>query len=535
VEKTSKQSSALTDNNPMPSPTTAIPLSPSPRGFFLLLSLILLASAAKPILYDTLDPDCFWHLRVGEQLLHEGIHPLHDHLSFASIREPWTPYSWLAEIGMFKLWVIGGYRAAILMTSILIIGTLAFTTMAAREMIESVRPSTDDHAESPRFLETVISIGFASFLSLPYLSFRPVTAAICLLAACVWLVIRDRRLVERSVAVWLVVPLAAFIINLHLFALLIPIWSACLLLGALIEKYRPNDADGLDELRRRARRYGTLLVLTVLACCCTPMLRGLLVTIHHYSLRDPMVASNVISEMQPFWHGSMGKVSLALVLFSLGCLIHGRSRLRPGNLAIWVITLVLLLWMGRFSPIYALAAAPLLAITLPALSDKAIRNPLLQVIIAAVVLCALGRTFAAIPGEGVALGSWLNRNGPDAPGYPVDAAAFIDIHCQARSNRLINEFTWGGYLAWRLGDRFQVLLDGRTQLYSPQFWNSVYFGGISKCKNYLTTTHAEAALLPITKSRFREPLLSLGWKSIYHDDRAEVLIPPTDLATLDNP
>ena len=51
-----------------------------------------------------LDPDCFWHIRVAEQLEREGIHPIVDQLSFASIKDPWTPYSWLAELGMKWVW-----------------------------------------------------------------------------------------------------------------------------------------------------------------------------------------------------------------------------------------------------------------------------------------------------------------------------------------------------------------------------------------------------------------------------------------------
>src|SRR6195952_2868058 len=99
------------------------PVAPSlhrPRtGFALLIALIALFAAAKAVVYDTLDPDCFWHLRVGEQLLREGVRPLTDSLSFASIREPWVPYSWLAEIGMVKIWAIGGFSAAVAVAAIM--------------------------------------------------------------------------------------------------------------------------------------------------------------------------------------------------------------------------------------------------------------------------------------------------------------------------------------------------------------------------------------------------------------------------------
>src|SRR5258706_11108422 len=99
-------------------------------GCVLLIGLVVLFSGATTILYDTLDPDCFWHLRVGQQLRQEGIHPLRDAISFASNTEVWTPYSWLAEIGMSWLWDLGGVRAAVLVTSLLtagVIGVIALT------------------------------------------------------------------------------------------------------------------------------------------------------------------------------------------------------------------------------------------------------------------------------------------------------------------------------------------------------------------------------------------------------------------------
>ena len=77
-------------------------------GFSLLLGLILLAAAGKGVLYDTLDPDAFWHLRVAEQIQRDGVRPLVDDISFSSIRQPWTPYSWLAELTMKSIWDRGG-------------------------------------------------------------------------------------------------------------------------------------------------------------------------------------------------------------------------------------------------------------------------------------------------------------------------------------------------------------------------------------------------------------------------------------------
>ena len=84
------------------------------RGFVLTIAVLALAAAGKAVLYDTLDPDCFWHLRVAAQLERDGVGSLVDEISFASIKQSWTPYSWLAELGMKALWDSAGWRAAVL-------------------------------------------------------------------------------------------------------------------------------------------------------------------------------------------------------------------------------------------------------------------------------------------------------------------------------------------------------------------------------------------------------------------------------------
>src|SRR5688572_7783764 len=82
-------------------------------GFALLTALVMLAGAGKAVLYDTLDPDLFIHLNAAEQLRQDGIGPIVDHHSFTATRDAWTPYSWLAELGMAAVWDAGGYRAAL--------------------------------------------------------------------------------------------------------------------------------------------------------------------------------------------------------------------------------------------------------------------------------------------------------------------------------------------------------------------------------------------------------------------------------------
>ena len=95
-----------------------------------------------------------------------------------------------------------------------------------------------------------------------------------------------------------------------------------------------------------------------------------------------------------------------------------------------------------------------------------------------------------------------------------------------RSGRLINEYTWGGYLSWRLTPRFQVLHDGRTHVYPPEFWRAVYMSGPDELSALLRRTDADAAVLPLRGSRFEPVLTASGWRVAHVDARAVVLVPP---------
>ena len=396
------------------------PPNHTPRTLFILIGIIALLAGGKAILFDTLDPDCFWHLRVAGQLQSDGIGPLVDQFSHASIKAPWTPYSWLAELAMKWVWDAAGYRAAILSQALMVFALVWVIFL-------STNTSQGSSAMSRLF-----AVVCAVFISMPYLSFRPATLVIFLLAVVQWLIVRDRSLNERSRAVWCIIPLCIIAINVHLFAFLVPIWIACKWLGAMVEKSRIS-----------AIRYGKLLIACTLACLCTPMLPGLFQTIFHYQFNDPMVASTIISEMQPFWRGTFGLVALAIVVVFAIITIHQRHWLRPADVSLILISFLLLVQRGRHAPLFAIAMAPIAMRLIPVMSDRILRKPIPAIAAAIVLIAGLIRIALAFPDRNTDLCDWLNRHGDDAPGYPCDAAKYVKSHLPEGDGLLINDFTWG--------------------------------------------------------------------------------------------
>jgi hypothetical protein len=186
--------------------------------------------------------------------------------------------------------------------------------------------------------------------------------------------------------------------------------------------------------------------------------------------------------------------------------------------------------MGRFAPVFAIAAGPIVAVTLPRGPDRLLARPGFWVTAAAALALGINHLVRVFPKPSTPMASWVNRLGPGAAGtavgYPSAAADFVAANVRAETGRLVSEFNWGGYLEWRLGDRFQLFLDGRTQLFTPEFWRATYLGTPREQQRFLAQVRADAAVVPVNGSVFRHSLVRLGWRPVYRDQWAEVLLPP---------
>jgi hypothetical protein len=270
-----------------------------------------------------------------------------------------------------------------------------------------------------------------------------------------------------------------------------------------------------------------LFAATLLASLATPMLPGALRTAWHYQAHDVMVNSGIISEMHPIYHGWGGAITVAFLAGVVAVAMAHRRQVRVGEWLWLAVGIVMSLRLGRFTPMLALIAAPLLAATLPAMNDRVLRRPIVAVALAIVLAFSLVRIVMSFPGRDMPMDRWINRlYGPKVVAFPTGAAEYVAANITPRSHRLINEFNWGGYLAWRLGDRFQVFLDGRTQLYSAEFWRATYLGSDDDAARIIAGADADVAIIPIEKPRFGLALQKLGWRTVYRDEIAQVLLPP---------
>ncbi len=466
-----------------------------PRATYWALALVmgLFASGLVGGRY-MLDPDLFWHLRVADRLLVDGVGPIVDAISYNSIDRPWTPYSWLAEFLLRGLWNAFGPAGAPIIAGL---SFVAFALALALACEAAARDQTTGQANPvAAAVGVIVGLLFAALV----FSFRPVDFALVLLMTAAALLWRDDR--QQGRLVWLVPAIAALCVNVHLYAIFLPL----LALG--------------HAIKRPSRRRFALLGLTALGCLATPMLPGALATSAHYFADDPMVASGIIVEMQPFW-----AVPWSWVVW-IGLFATAATCATCWRRVHWIDAAAVLLaaWLTtrhvRFSPLLAVVAAPAIAAALPAVSDRIFHRPLFLKALAGLLL-------VGIIGATADHATRVDRFAT----YPATACDFVDQHItpeRSGKGRLINEFNWGGYLAWRLGDDYQVFVDGRTQLYPAKFWERTYLADKSDRAAMLAEAKADVAIVPVEGSWFRATLGELGWQRVHRDATAEVWLPPAE-------
>jgi hypothetical protein len=411
---------------------------------------------------------------------------------------------------MKRIWDAGGFRAAAAVQAVMESAFVFFLGLGALEFSRRVDGK-------PRYLLSGVGAAIGAILSLAYLSFRPVTAALTILAFIAWILFRDRRLQQKSKLVWIIPPLTALLINIHFFALFVPLWAAALLAGDILEK------------SPRIRRGLLLFLASLAACCLTPMLPGTIHSIVDYSSSDVMVHSAAVAEFRPFYLGLMGNITAAFVVILLiGAIYHlVREPRIPIGETLWLAgSTVLLFRMGRMSPVFAIIAVPVFAAVVPALSDRLLARRPVVAALSLIVALSSWQIVRAFPRSDQSLSAWLNRNGPDAPNYPCFAADFVDRSVTGKTHHLLCDLTWGGFLEWRLAGRFQTLMDGRTQLFTKEFWNAAALGSPAQRRQFLAAIPADAAIVRAAHSPLGDALTGLNWKTVYRDEFAQVLVPP---------
>jgi hypothetical protein len=471
-------------------------------SFPALMAVLLIAVALIGAESRLIDPDTWWHITVGEQILRTHAWPTSDTYSFTARGAHWIAYEWLGDVALalparaaglvglawFQKFVVVVISLLIYLYAYLVCGNSKAACIAAGVVLP-LAPVT--------FTLRPQMFGYI-FLLLTLICLQLFKAG-------------------NEKALWFLPPLFAVWANTHgtfVFGLLVI--GMHWLTGLVDFRVGGLSADRLPQ-RQRVALLLTLL-FCVLALLITPYGSQIAANPFEMATAQPLNIAN-IQEWQPLslaFPAGYYLLIFALALFVAQVLLRFNYRLPEFVLllfAMYAATAHL-----RFAMIFVLFVVPVAAVILaqwiPAY-DPAKDKFALNVAIIALVIVGLVKYR---PTE-------KQLQEVVAADYPVGAVEYLREHPQPRG--MFNEYGWGGYLISRLGPSSPVFIDGRADLYE---YSGVFPDYIVAASGQLAAMRVLARhdihLCVLNRSSALAGLLAEapGWIEVYSDKLSAIFV-----------
>ncbi len=472
------------------------------RVFEIYVLVFAFLFASKPLS----DPDFWFHLKTGEYIVKTGLIPRMDTFSFTHYGRPWIAHGWLAGEIFYVIYSRLGFNTLIFLFAILAV--LAFW-IAFR------------NSHSHPFVK-----GFAMLLGvwsvMPTIGVRP--RVFTLLISSVYLFILTRYAREgKGRAIWWLVPLMAFWVNLHGGFFIGFLLITMTILGIFLDAWAAGEKIG--PLWPRVRMLG----LVLLGCLLAGLLNPFGVRIYMSPIRvlsSPIYNQVIVDWLSPDFHQPNMLPLALLVLLTITALALSPRRVRPSELLLFLTTLYAMLKQQRNMAIFALVAAPIMAEYFQnwlvsttfgkpfgrATSSDSSRWKVVSSVLLLLPLVAfvpkLKSTVYAPPMQGLIK-------------VPINAVEYL------RENGITgNTFTepniWGGYVMWALPSN-PVYIDGRDVY--PEDFVQEYVGiirGVLDWRAPFDRYGVQIVLVNPESLLSRELAGETGWQKLYEDEMAVV-------------
>lgn len=421
-----------------------------------LWSLAALGAAMLPMT----DPDTWWHIRVGREILESGAVPRSDTWSIAGAGREWISQDWLSNVLMAALYDGGGPTAVSLTYGVMTLEAmwLMWNAVGIRD------PSIGWLARSTWML-------FGLVLAAPVLGARVQVIDLLLAAAtlnCLWRYVTAPRMWHL-----LALPVIAVVwVNLHAGWPLLFLLGGAVIVGELMDRMRVRPTDAALSTTALVRLLAALGI-AALVLMVNP--NGSRMYLYPVETLGIGALSSFIGEWQPARLTAPSGQLLAL--FVLVGVLPALLRVRHHGRWSDALVLVGLVYMAVTAVRFLLVAGPLgtaVACVLvgPWLASsgmsRGVRGPVHR--LSRVPADARGAINAVLIGAIVIVGvtvAW-SRIGPDGQQrsigevLPTDAVDWLEANDPGE--RVFNRYEWGGYLGLHRPDQ-PIFIDGRADVY----------------------------------------------------------------------
>ena len=392
------------------------------------------------------DPDLFWHLRYGEEILKTYKIPYENHFSFTFLGYRAADSWWLSEVLIFWLVSKTGF-----FLPTLLFAALGAVTFLAVGFWARVGKASAGAISGAAF--------FGAFVSWQILGLRPQTISLALLGL-VFILLHQFWLGKRVKLIFFLPLIFILWANLHTgFALgLILIWLfwSLELSRILIQKYFKLPKLEFPQLTpSRLKLLLGINALSTLGTLVNPYGIGLWQTIFN-DAASPKIKNEILEWLAPNFHSELGLLFLFYLFILVVLAWRTKIKIHPTRFLILGTFCFLALAAVRHISVFVLLATPLLAEELSLLPWKKFAFPYKNLALALFFLTfALVWAWQFFPRTFKATRS--GRNLAIIGGYPYEAVEYLKKHPQ---KRIFNEYGWGGFLIWQL-PQGKTFIDGR--------------------------------------------------------------------------
>jgi hypothetical protein len=475
-------------------------------------------------------------MAIGREILQSGEIPQVDAYSQAMAGGIYSSYQmyWLADVGLYSVYNLGGAALSVLVQSLIITLAYAAIFLLCFRVSRSLR---------------VAAFGtiFAAAMGLSNWNLRPQIVTYFLGALFLWAIYEYRMRPRKGLI--LVFPAAMMLwVNCHgsfpIGLLLLGIW----LLDEVVQAVRVRwysrrssgdgsggDLRGNEDLRGdrpflRALPPVIALVITVLAALVNPL--GIGVFQYIVTMSTNTIVQNLVPEWAPPSFNTTGGTTFIVGLL-LSSLILAFSPRRPGffQVIFFLCFSILALKTTRGIIWYGLVMAPVLSDHIAALSAK-LRRPGsatgsaggVPAINTAFLILIFLMGFVSMPWFKHSLRFPESKAGLIHVETPVEATKFL---LERRPEPpLFHAMSYGSYLIWAAQPEYRVFVDSRIELYPREIWHdylrlsNAQYGWEKRLDHYGINT--------LMLSRVEQPVLvdsaraSGAWQELYSDRYAVI-------------
>jgi len=474
------------------------------RVFLIILGLGLLAMAARGVH----DPDVWWHLRAGQEIVTSHHVPHQDSFSYTRYGQPWVAHEWLTEALFYLVFRAAGWAGLTVMFAAVIGGTflLLYRQCAGRPYIAG------------------LATALGAIATIPSWGVRPQMISL-LLATIVLGLLRqaEQQSPKQGRLLWWLPALLLLWVNLHGAFLLGPALMALTLAGWALEAWL--GLTNWPQARVRLRRLGLALGACLLVIPFNP--NGW--EIYRYpfqTLQSRTMMQYIVEWASPNFHSVDFKPLLGLLLLTWLVVAVSRKRPSPTQILLLLATAYAALSSARHVPIFVLVAVPILAQSLQELAERrkwfspaAETSPPPAKLAFNLVLILAMSGFAGLRFYQVI----QSQAATETKYYPQAAAKFVaQKHVPAP---MFNYYDWGGYFIFKLYPQYRVFIDGRADLYGSLMDTfSETANGQGNWREALEKYQVRTVVVPPTSGLAGLLRLDGEWKKEFEDKQAVVFV-----------